>query len=115
MPNNSKVFCLDEPSGGGAYYVYEIGNSGGVIPPDASAIFGKVYVQNGPVREVGINGCHQEDLLIIVIDRLQHFQKGEFACRENDLALQKIEEALHWLRHRTNGRIARNVEGTHKH
>jgi len=32
--------------------------------------------------------------------------------RELSLALTKLEEAMHWLRHRTNARIARGVEGT---
>ena len=74
--------------------------------------FGHVQFQNGPVKEFGVNGCHQEDLLAIVIDRLQSFQAGEFSCRENALALTKLEEAMHWLNHRTNARIARGVEGT---
>lgn len=110
----SRVACLDESGVGGACHEYEIRSAERNLLLDASAIFSEVRFQNGPVKEAGVNGCHQEDLLIIVIDRLQHFQRGEFACRENDLALQKVEEALHWLRHRTNGRIARNVEGTHK-
>jgi hypothetical protein len=64
------------------------------------------------VKEFGVNGCHQEDLLAIVIDRLRSFQAGPFACRENALALTKIEEAMHWLNHRTSERKNRGVEGT---
>jgi hypothetical protein len=48
------------------------------------------------------------------IDRLQSFQSGDFACRENALALTKLEEALHWLDHRTKDRQRRGVEGTSK-
>ncbi len=51
-------------------------------------------------------------LRVIVIDRLRWFQAGPFACRENALALTKIEEALHWLRYRTAERKARKFEGT---
>ena len=36
---------------------------------------------------------------------------GDFACRENALALTKVEEALHWLNHRTADRQRRGVEG----
>jgi predicted deacetylase len=53
-----------------------------------------------------------EDLIGCVLARLQAFQKGEFACRENALAITKLEEALLWLRARTNGREQRGVEGT---
>ncbi len=53
-----------------------------------------------------------EDLLQICRNRQQSFQAGDFACRENELALTKIEEALHWLDHRTKDRQACGVEGT---
>jgi len=53
-------------------------------------------------------------LIAVVIDRLQGFQGGKFACRENALALTKLEEAVHWLHHRTAQRLARGVEGTHE-
>jgi len=43
---------------------------------------------------------------------LRSFQAGPYACRENALALTKIEEAMHWLNHRTAERQARGVEGT---
>ena len=63
--------------------------------------------------ECGVNGCCNEDLLNIVKVRLEGFQNSEFACRENAEALTKLEEALLWLHHRTNKRVARGVEGTH--
>lgn len=34
-------------------------------------------------------------------------------CRENSMAITKLEEALLWLRKRTMGREQRGVEGTH--
>lgn len=70
-----------------------------------------IKFQKGPIQEFGINGCQNEDLLEVIIDRLKSFQSGEFACRENALALTKCEEALHWLNHRTRDRQRRNVEG----
>jgi hypothetical protein len=71
-----------------------------------------VFFQNGPIKENGVNGCHQEDLLAIVLHRLQSFQAGDYKCRENALAITKIEEAMHWLNHRTTARLNRGVEGT---
>lgn len=108
---HSRVVCLDEPGPGGACHEYEVLGVN-EDPRDLAPVFGEVSFQSGPVKEAGVNGCHQEDLLAIVIDRLQHFQKGVYACRENALALTKCEEALHWLRHRTDAREARGVEGT---
>lgn len=69
--------------------------------------------QRGTIPEAGVNGLTNEALLAIVSHRLEFFQKGAFACRENALALTKIQEAGHWLEHRTKARQARGVEGTH--
>ena len=103
----TQVVCLDEPGAGGACHVYRVNGTEGYRD-----VFANVVFQNGPIKESGVNGLHQEDLLAIVIDRLQHFQRGNFACRENDMALMKIEEAMHWLSHRTAERQSRGVEGT---
>ncbi len=71
-----------------------------------------VHFQKGPIKECGVNGVHNEDLIAMVICRLEHFQESEFSCRENALAINKLEEALLWLRKRTMGREKRGVEGT---
>ena len=76
-------------------------------------LLGKVHFQEGPIKECGVNGVCNEDLIAMVICRLEHFQKSEFTCRENALAITKLEEALLWLRKRTMGREQRGVEGTH--
>lgn len=108
---NVEIGVADEPGEGGAcheYYLSKADNTSLVPMGD----FGFIRFQNGPIKENGVNGCHQEDLLAIVIDRLEHFQAGNFACRENALALTKAQECLHWLEHRTADRVARGVEGT---
>lgn len=74
----------------------------------------RVDFQEGPIKERGVNGACNEDLIAMVICRLEHFQRSEFACRENALAITKLEEALLWLRKRTMGRENRGVEGTHQ-
>ena len=73
-----------------------------------------VKFQNGPVTEAGVNGVTHEDLLAIIIHRLQGFQSGPFACRDNDMALAKAQECLAWLNNRTKDRISRGVEGKNK-
>lgn len=76
--------------------------------------FGHISFQKGPIKEAGVNGCQNEDVIAVVIDRLSHFQSGDFKCRENALAVTKLEEALHWLRSRTQRRVNQGVEGTNK-
>ena len=43
---------------------------------------------------------------------LQSFQESEYKCRENAIAITKLEEALMWLNKRTQDRIKRKVAGT---
>ncbi len=108
----TEVLANDKPGPGGANHEYlVVSHSEG---DEGSQIFTTVKFQKGPVKETGINGIHNEDLIAIVVDRLRGFQSGEFACRENALALTKLEETLHWLNHRTNERIGRGVEGTNQ-
>lgn len=118
-PANDKlrITVTDEPGAGGANHRYEIDGFDADSNPSAlgTDLMRDVTIlfQNGPINEVGVNGVTQEALLAIVADRLRSFQAGPYACRENALALTKIEEAQHWLLSRTRGRMARGVEGTH--
>lgn len=117
-----KIEVLDEPGAGGASHLYHVtGFSSASNPSDPwtarhgqPAEHSTILFQNGPIAEAGVNGVTQEVLLSIVADRLRSFQAGPYACRENALALTKIEGAQHWLHHRTLQRMARGVEGTHK-
>lgn len=109
-PLNDKLVIevLDRPGAGGANHEYLIH-----LPAESTRGVKQTLInfQNGPIAEKGINGITQEALLAICIDRLQCFQKGGFACRENAIALTKMEEAMHWLHHRTKQRMLRGVEG----
>lgn len=74
---------------------------------------GEINFQHGPRNAPNsISGLLDEDLLEIVRHRLQGFQKGAYASRENACALTHIEEALLFLEKRTNDRAERNVLGT---
>lgn len=79
----------------------------------APRLLGKVDFQEGPIKEAGVNGVCNEDLIAMVICRLESFNNSDFRCRENSMAITKLEEALLWLRKRTIGRENRGVEGTH--
>ena len=102
-----RIEVLDEPGQGNACHQYHVtpvsGNAKGVL----------IEFQNGPLQETGHpNGLSGEVLLAIVEDRLIGFQSGQYACRENAVALTKIQEAMMWLQKRTRDRMARGVEGT---
>jgi len=119
------VLAVDRPAAGGAHCVYTIGGYnvrknphyiGG--PPwlaDGSVAITALFFQNGDIdRGNNVNGITHEALLAILVHRLECFQAGPFACRENAIALTKLQEAQHWLHHRTRGRMERGVEGTHQ-
>ena len=72
----------------------------------------RIHFQEGPIKDCGVNGVATEDLIAICIDRLQHFQDSKFNCRENAMAMTKLEESLMWLRKRTLDREAKGIEGT---
>lgn len=112
-----KITVLDEPGAGGACHQYLIEGFDLPIetedgPDSVQALL--INFQNGPINEVGVNGITHEALLAILIDRMEGFQVGPYACRENALALAKLEEAQMWLQKRTRDRMARGVEGTHE-
>ena len=131
----TQVFATDEPGSGGANHKYEILHVGEneqkptiaeleallnsasspvkILPTGKVAdILCSINFQNGPIKESGVNGIMNEDLIVIVIDRLQGFQNGQYKNRENAIAITKLEEALLWLRKRTMDRERRGVEGT---
>lgn len=110
-----RVGVLDEPGQGNACHEYQVvrdthGNGDGYDQVELC----NIQFQNGPILEAGVNGISQEALLAIVEDRLIGFQSGPFACRENAIALTKIQEAMMWLQKRTRDRMARGVEGTNQ-
>jgi hypothetical protein len=108
-----KVEALDAPGPGGACAIYRVRGFRDQDRPEFDAEPLDICFQNRPVAEVGPNGVTHEALLAVLIDRLQGFQKGPYACRENAIALTKLEEAMLWLHKRTRDRAARGVEGTH--
>ena len=72
----------------------------------------RIKFQAGPIQMAGVNGCSIEDVIDVLTERLEGFQKGQFRCRENALAITKLEEAKLWLLERTRRRQAQGVEGT---
>jgi len=73
-----------------------------------------IHWQNGIVGEGGQTGAFVEDVLEAARQRLQFFNGTRFRCRENSIAITKIEEALQWLDWRTRARLAEGVENTYQ-
>lgn len=105
-----KIEVLDEPGHGGACHNYHITWPGSHANPSGST---QILFQNGPIKEVGVNGITHEALLAILIDRLEHFQRGPYACEENGVALSSLQMAQGVLHNRTKRRVRQGVEGTH--
>lgn len=103
----TRVYVLDAPGPAGAHHAYAIEYTAREGP---EACF--IKFQNGPLAEAGANGITNEALLAVVIDRLEGFQRGPFACEENNLALRYARDALWALNTRTRSRMVRGVEGT---
>ena len=109
------VFLLDEKGNGGANHKYSIVSNEPVIESEVyiPETYGIIQFQNGARKlENSIHGILDTDLLEIVRHRLQCFQKGDFASRDNAVALTHIEEALMWMNRRVEDRIERSVLGT---
>lgn len=73
---------------------------------------GKLFDANG--NPVEPNGAFLQTVLAACIDRLQYYQSGKFAGRENAVALTHLETAQLWLGKREEERKARGVLGTHE-
>lgn len=128
-----EIQVVDQPGPGGANHRYNIRP---VQPITTSDVAGSsqrsraccdIHFQNGPLNENGVSGISNEALIAVVIDRLRGFQykrsdtgefdeskRGDYACRENAVALTHLEESLMWLKSRALARLARGVEGTSK-
>lgn len=110
------ILVLDEPGQGNANHKYKIvsySNTGNIQDIDNELVVDtEIEFQNGPIKEFGVNGISNESLLAIVIDRLRGFQSGEYACADNQVALESAEYCLNMLQKRTKDRLSRGVEGT---
>lgn len=77
-----------------------------------AALYVDIKWQDGPYRgdEGEHNGACVEEVLIDAYEHLYYLNK-KFPCKENEMALSKIEEAVIWLDARTADRAYRGVLG----
>jgi hypothetical protein len=89
--------------------------------PAGGATYGNGFAiswQNGPLgrgqERKEPNGAFVEDIIAAAKDRLEYYQKSQFACNANAEAIASLEGALLVLGERTREREKRRVEGTHE-
>lgn len=102
--NESIAIRADAPSNGNASHRYEfyIGD----------VLVGFEQFQQGPRNEPDSTpGLTEAAVLAAMIDRLQGFQGGPYACRENAIIITKLEECLLWTKVRADARAKRGVLG----
>ena len=115
--------AVDEPGQGNACHRYQIRPrelstfDATTDPVRASRLMRAccdIEFQDGPIKEVGVNGISNEVLLAVVRHRLQGFQSGPYACETNRQALDAVKLAMEAMHSRTRDRQNRGVEGTHE-
>jgi hypothetical protein len=74
--------------------------------------FISIRFQNGLPPEVGINGVRAEDVIDVLIAKLNLYQNGELACKENDQALESLTIARDALVRRRQRRQTQGVYHT---
>jgi hypothetical protein len=90
------------------------------LRPAGGSTFGNGFAiswQHGPLgrgaKRKEPNGAFVEDIIAAAVDRIEFYQRTEFNCDENAVALEHLQKALTILDERTQKREARQVEGTH--
>lgn len=68
-------------------------------------------IQNGPIKENGVNGC-QVDTLIETAKLIIEGRNKKFWCKENAEVIFHLTQALESLKNRKLDREKRGVEGT---
>ena len=66
------------------------------------------------MKEHGVNGTSIENVLELLLRRLEGFQRGPFVCDENGRAIGYLKLAMEALEERTQKREAAGVEGTNQ-
>ena len=77
-------------------------------------ILGSIKFQHDTIPAVGVRGWTNESVGMVIIDRLEGFQAGEFACETNAIALEHFKAGVAALESRTKDRKERGVEGKHE-
>lgn len=69
-----------------------------------------IVFQNGAM-ELGRNGATTEEVLDVLIEHIEFFQKGPFKCAENDAALAGLHLTKEAVLSRAKKRIDQDLKG----
>lgn len=96
---HTSVLSLSNPLKDGMKRMYTVVRSGSdmLVPKNHGDSFAMVTFQDGLVADRGVNGCQDDDLLIMVLDRIRDYRTSEYNCLELGEAERAIETALLWL------------------
>ena len=70
-------------------------------------------LQNGPIKEVGVNGCQVDTLIAAAMEIVQGLDKY-FPCQENKKCMGHLQEAYIVLKERKRRREEAGIEGLNK-
>ena len=73
------------------------------IKPDEDNHSVKFIIQNGTIKDCGVNGVQITDVLKYVMYVYKSLNNN-IQCRENELTIDDIENALEWQNKRTENR-----------
>lgn len=72
----------------------------------------RIKFQSGLPPEVGINGTRVEDVIDILIQKLEAYQLGTVPCKENEEALTSLRTARDAMARRRQRRMVQGVFNT---
>lgn len=74
--------------------------------------FIRIKFQSGLPPEVGVNGTRVEDVMDILIQKLEAYQLGTVPCKENEEAIASLKSARDAMTRRLNRRMTQGVFNT---
>jgi hypothetical protein len=73
----------------------------------------EAVIQNGPIKEVGKNGCQIDDVITFCLHFIEELHE-KFPCNENRIAIDLLLNTIRVLALRKKDREKRGVEGEKK-
>lgn len=67
-------------------------------------------IQDGPIKEVGLNGVQAVDMLIFTKNLFESLNRT-YPCKENQATITNLNQAINFQHARTASREKRGVEG----
>lgn len=105
LPSGNRIERTGDVTEYDLYPVYKLLTPSGEVS-------GVLSFQLGPLENNQPNGLFIEDLVAVCLDRLEVFQKTQWNCYENTLAIRHFNGVLNALNARTERRKEEQSEGT---